>query len=390
MFYQNGTSPAITLWAPIVDPAGTWTHLALTYDGTTATIYTNGVAAMSAVPTGYVPNVDGPFTVGVRSDLAYEWPGNVAEAAMYPSALSASRVAAHYAAATTAPATYPATVLADTPLLYDRYQAPPNATLNNSGTLGSADNGLLLADAHAASPGPRPPTYPGFGAGNNALSFDAQGGAGQIPALNFNTNTITISCWVNASNAQENAAGIVVCDGGTTGGGLIFDYNNISGNGLGLGYYWNNDANTIGWSPSGDAGLPTLPDSDWAFVALVIQPTEADIYIASPSASGPIAFQSVTNYYNLVNQAFDAPTLIGTDAGDPTYSFNGAIDEVGIWNRSLSSGELYTQYGSAVGGLAPVVFNDPPSPSQPIVAGDTLTLTVNAGGTPNLSYQWLL
>lgn len=59
-----------------------------------------------------------------------------------------------------------------------------------------------------------------------------------------------------------------------------------------------------------------------------------------------------------------------------------------VWNRALPSGELYTEYGSAVGGLKPIIFGDPPSPSQPIVAGDILTLTVNAGGTPNLSYQW--
>lgn len=390
-FNQNANNPTTTLWAPIVDPAGTWMHLALTYDGTTATLYTNGVAAMSTVPTGtptaYVPNVDAPFTVGIRSSLNFEWAGNVAEAAMYSSALSATRVAAHFTAAKTAPATYAATVLADAPLLYDRYQAPPNATIANSGALGSAYNGLLLPDAHAGSPGPRSPTYPGFDAANNSISFDAKGGAAQIPALNFNTNTITISGWVNAAGAQEAGAGIVVCDGGTTGGGLIIDG---TFGGLGLGYYWNNDPSTFGWSPNSDAGLPLLPNADWAFVALVVQPTEADIYIASPSASGPITFQSVTNYYTHVNMAFEAPTLIGTDAGNPTYSFSGSIDEVGVWNRALASGELYTQYGSAVGGLAPIVFSDPPSPSQPIVAGDTLSLTVNVGGTPNLSYQWLL
>lgn len=386
-FNQNGTTPTTTLWAPIVDPAGTWIHLALTYDGTNAVLYTNGVAAMSTVPTGFVPNVDAPFTVGVRSSLNFEWAGNVAEAAIYPSALSATRVAAHLTAAHTAPSTYAATVLADAPLLYDRYQAPPNASIANSGTLGSAYDGLLLPDAHAGSPGPRSPAYPGFDAANNAISFDAKGGAAQIPALNFNTNTITISGWVNASGAQAAGAGIVVCDGGTTGGGLVIDG---TFGGLGLGYYWNNDPSTFGWSPNSDAGLPLLPNADWAFVALVVQPTEADIYIASPSASGPITFQSVTNVFNHVNQAFDAPTLIGTDAGNPTYSFSGSIDEVGVWNRALASGELYTQYGSAVGGLAPIVFSDPPSPSQPIVAGDTLSLTVNVGGTPNLSYQWLL
>ena len=391
-FYQNGTTPLFQIFAPM---AAGWQHVVITFDGTNACMYVNGVlggSTTNAYSTGnplntytYVPNTSSAFNVGARSDSLYPWPGNVAEAAMYPAALPANRVAAHYTAATTAPATYASTVLADAPVLYDRYKAPPNATIANSGTLGSAYDGLLLPDAHAGSPGPSSPTYPGFEAANKSASFDAQGGAGQIPALNFNTNTITISGWVNATNSQKLGAGIVVCDSSGTGAGLIIDG---AFGGLGLGYYWNGDPSTFNWSPNHDAGLPTLPDSDWAFVALVIQPTEADIYIASPSVSGPIAFQSVTNYYNHINQSFSGPTLIGTDAGDPTYSFNGAIDEVGIWNRALNSGELYTQYGAAVGGLKPIVFSDPPSPSQPIVAGDILTLAVNAGGTPNLSYQW--
>ncbi len=385
MFYQNGTTPAITLSAPITT-AGVWTHIVLTFDGTTATLYTNGVVASSGVPAGYVPNVNAPFSVGERSDIAFNWPGNVAEVAMYPGALSQARVTAHYTAATSAPGTYASTVMADSPLLYDRYQAPPTPVAVNSGTIGSAGNGLYLADAVAGAPGPMPPPYPGFAVGNKAPSFDAGGGAVQLPAFNFNTNTVTISGWVNATNAQEAGAGIVVCDSGSTAGGLIID--GLFG-GLGLGYYWNNDANTYNWSPSTEftPPLPYLPDSDWAYVALVIQPTEADIYIATTNNGG--TFSAATNYYAHVNQKFDGVTLIGSDAGDPSYSFNGAIDEVGIWNRSLSSGELYTQFGAAVGGLAPIIFSDPPSPSQPIVAGDTLTLMVNAGGTPNLSYQWL-
>ncbi len=388
MFNTNASNPSITLSTP-VPAVGTWVQLTLTYDGTTATLYTNGVVADSGIVVtngaglGYVPNTDAPFTVGCRSSLNFFWPGKAAEAAVYGSALSASRVSAHYTAATTAPATYAATVLADAPLLYDRYQAPPQPVAANLGALGTAGNGLYLADAVAGAPGPKPATYPGFDAANKAPAFAAGGGAVRLPAFNFNTNTLTISGWVNASNLQQSAAGIVVSDAGTTYAGLTIDA--VSG-GLGLGYVWNNDPNTYNWSPTTDAGLTQLPNSDWAFVALVVQPTEAEIYIAT--TNNPASFTSVTNYLAHVNQAFDGATLIGTDAGLPAYSFSGVIDEVAIWNRSLSSGELYTQYASAVGGLGPIVFSGPPSPDQPIVAGDTLTLTVNAGGTPNLSYQW--
>ncbi len=385
-FNQHSTTPAGEVFAP-VSAAGAWVHLVVTYDGSVLKMYTNGVIASTAAPTNYVPNVDAPFTVGARSSLNFFWPGNVAEAAMYSSALSATRVAAHYTAGTTAPSTYAATVLADAPLVYDRYQAPPNSPAGNLGTLGSAGNGLYLAPAQAGSPGPVPPTFPGFDAVNKAASFTAQGGAVRLPPFNFNTNTITISAWINATNLQNSGAGLVVCDSGTTGAGLIID--GLVG-GYGIGYYWNNQANTYNWSPTSLYGLATLPDSDFAYVALVIQPTEADIYIAYTNSLGAVSFQSATNKVAHVIQAFAGPTLVGTDAGDPDFSFNGAIDEVAIWNRSLSSGELYSQYASAVGGLPPVVFTDPQSPDQPIIVGDTLTLAVNAGGTPNLSYQWFL
>lgn len=384
-FNQNASTPSVTLSAPVVTTAGTWVLLTLTYNGTTAVLYTNGVAADTETPTGYVPNVDAPFTIGARSSLNFEWPGKIAETAMYGTALTAGRVAAHYTAAKTAPATYATTVLADAPLTYYRFQAPSQPIAANSGTLGSAGNGLYLADAVAGTPGPTPPPYPGFSAANKAPAFDAGSGAVRLPAFNFNTNTVTITCWVNATNlptAENAGAGIVVCDGGSTASGLIID--GVNG-GLGLGYFWNNDPNTYEVSLSGDLGLPMLNNAEWDYVALVIQPTEADIYISSPT----IPFTSVTNFYPNVNQAFDAATLIGIDGGAvPPDPFNGAIDEVAIWDRSLASGELYSQYASAVGGLGPIVFSGPPSPDQPIVAGDTLTLVVNAGGTPNLFYQW--
>ena len=389
LFNQNSTTPSITLSAK-VPPSGTWDHIVLTFDGTTACLYTNGVLAQSGTPTAnattglrYVPDDNQPFTMGCRSSLNFFWAGNVAQTAMYGSSLSAAKVAAHYAAATTAPATYSATVLADAPLQYNKYIAPPQPAALNLGSTGSANTGLYLADAGVGAPGPQSPAEPGFSVTNTAATFDAGGGSVLLPGFNFNTNTVTISGWVNATNAQKLAAGIVVCDAGGTYAGITID--GVSG-GYGIGYVWNNDPLTYNWSPSADAGLPVLPDSQWAYVALVVQPTEADLYLATQDGT----FSSVTNYFNHINQTFSGSTTIGTDAGQATYSFNGAIDEVGIWNRSLSSGELYTQFGAALGNVAPKIFGDPPSPSQPIVAGDTLVLTPNIGGTPSLSYQWYL
>ena len=159
-FNTNSSTPSVTLHATNAT-AGVWTHLVITFDGTTAKMYTNGVVADTETPTAnsagvnYVPNIDAPFTIGVRSNIQFEWPGDVAEAAIYPAALSAARVAAHYTAATTAPTTYSSTVLADSPLLYDQFKAPATAVATNSGTLGTSYNGLYLADEKISFANPK-------------------------------------------------------------------------------------------------------------------------------------------------------------------------------------------------------------------------------------------
>ncbi len=394
IFTRNGNGFGGQVDAPILG-AGIWVHLAVTYDDTTRllSIYTNGVLAEAVTATAganglaYVPNQnlsnDDPLTVGARGTAgsSFYWPGNAAQAAVYGTALSADRVAAHYAAATAA-GTYAAAVQADAPLLYHDYSWPfPAPIAANLGTLGSAGNGLFLPGSKAGVTGPVPPVYPGFAATNKAPAFIADGGAVQLPALNLNTNTITISAWVNATNAQKLGAGLVVNGAGS---GLIIDG---AFGGLGLGYYWNNTAGTFNWSPSADAGLPALPNSQWAFAALVVQPTEANIYIGLTNG-GTITFSGVTNFFTHVNQAFSAATLVGSDLGDPEYSFNGAIDEVAVWKRALSSGELYTQFATAVDGVAAAILTGLEGPDGPAAVGDPLVLSVNAGGTPPLVYTW--
>ena len=67
---------------------------------------------------------------------------------------------------------------------------------------------------------------------------------------------------------------------------------------------------TIG-SPSTDSGLPNLPVSDWAYVALVVQPNQAAIYLCDSTNSPDWA--GVTNPFvtTHASQAFDGATLFG-------------------------------------------------------------------------------
>jgi hypothetical protein len=92
-----GNGPAVTL--------GEWTHLVLTYDGTNATFYVNGVAFGTFAAPGYLANPG----IGPSSDmLVGEGPntgqipynGYVDEIAIYNYALSVAQVTNHYAVGT--------------------------------------------------------------------------------------------------------------------------------------------------------------------------------------------------------------------------------------------------------------------------------------------------
>ena len=386
MFNQNGTTPSISLSVPVTN-SGAWYHLVISYDGTNAYFYENGVLANSGTPTTYlgnkfVPNGDAGLTIGCRSDKAFLWPGQVAEVAEYSTALTPTQVTNHYAAGTTAPGTYASTVLGDSPLLYFHYTEASDVQVYaaNSGSLGTAVKGTYQPGTTPGATGPQPATYSGFESTNTAVTFTANGSAVSLPALNLNTNAVTICGWVQAVGSQNIGAGIFVQDTATTYAGLTIDAVN---GGYGLGYVWNdNDANTYNWSPTSDSGLPTLNDSEWAFVALVVEPSQAEIYITSPT----IPFSSATNHLTHAAEKFTSTTLIGSDAGYAAYSFNGSIDEVSVFNRSLSAGELYSQYASSVGGVGPKLFVDLATPT--LYVGDTMNLTADIGGTPPLAYQW--
>lgn len=383
----NSTGPAGFTGVTVGDTLNpnAWYHIVGTFDGTNIRLYTNGTLAGSAVIAGaFRQNTNStiPLTFGARADGVSGYFTSMAtfdESAYYTNALSAAQVLAHYQAGTNAaPATpYQNVVLSDSPVGYWRYNEPGDVSASNIGSLGSAADGIYQVGTTPGSSGPELSTP------NYAVTVPGYGASVSVPALNLNTNTVTISGWVNASGLQKRGAGIIMNHAGTTYSGLAIDLV-PNGNNLGLGYVWNNDPNTYGWSPSQDFGFPTLNDSEWTYVALVVRPDSASIFMASTNTP----FIGITNPITHINQQFDGATLFGSDQGLTNLSFLGAIDEVAIWKRSLSSGELYTQFASAVDGMSPLVFNDLQGPFDTVAVGDPATFTVDVGGTPPLVYVW--
>ncbi len=83
------------LSGPSALPAGAWSHLALTYDGSQMRLYVNGVQRASKAVTGSMPNSSGALRIGGNNVWRSEWfRGELDELRVYNRALGAGEIQA--------------------------------------------------------------------------------------------------------------------------------------------------------------------------------------------------------------------------------------------------------------------------------------------------------
>lgn len=99
-YHGTDQSTAVNITGTSVPAIGAWTHLAATWDGTTARFYVNGVLEGSQVPTTnpkYLPGSSGGFCIGSRADNAFRWNGTASEVVLYNHVLTDAEVQSHAA-----------------------------------------------------------------------------------------------------------------------------------------------------------------------------------------------------------------------------------------------------------------------------------------------------
>jgi photosystem II stability/assembly factor-like uncharacterized protein len=136
--------------------------------------------------------------------------------------------------------------------------------------------------------------------------------------LNLSSNTFTATAWVRRNGAQVNFSGLLYWRGGSTSCGLSITSTN------GLRYTWDEQAGSYNFN----TGF-TIPDQTWTHVALVVTPTNATVYMNGVG---------ITRTATHAPEAFDTPLQMGYDNG--SRYFKGQIEEVTVWNRSLSQAEI--------------------------------------------------
>jgi len=166
-----------------------------------------------------------------------------------------------------------------------------------------------------------------------ALQLDGLNDRVSVASFNRTLLPATMTAWVNANDLQG-------CDG------LVFSRDS-TGSGINIascedssrmGYHWND--NYWDWT-----GGPPVPAGKWFLAALVVESTKATMYAYSENG-----LNSATNV-----ATHSAATLNYLRVGEDTYEyeearrFNGQIDDVRIYDRALTAGEIAALYNAGEG-----------------------------------------
>jgi len=154
-------------------------------------------------------------------------------------------------------------------------------------------------------------TVPGM-----ALECFADGDYASTPNFGLSTNTFSVTAWVKPDGIQPDYTGIVMNNGTSAG------FNFRGGNNT-LGYHW----------PGGqwwyDSGL-VIPEDEWSYVAMVVSPSSVKLYLNGVGVTHAVSPEA----------AEITSMLMGSYKAWASRNFSGQLDEVRIWNRSLSQDEI--------------------------------------------------
>jgi hypothetical protein len=351
---------------------GEWYHLVGVFDGANAILYVNGVAVSTvAISRPFEANPSWATEIGTAGAFGRHFSGIVDEPAIYPTALSAAEILAHYQnAINPAPTTpYSQLVQGQNPLGYWRlnepaYQEPGTLpTAANLGSAGAAASGSYHPGVQAGVAGS---TYSGFGADNKAAGFNGLAGHVGTQASLDNLAQFTVMGWLKRDAAHSARGGYFgqndLLEFGDAGGGTTIEA-------------WINAYNSNIIVPY------PFPDDQWGFIALVGDGTKAVLYtngIPAATRSGTVASYGSSAYkFNIGGGGIFNAT------GD---FFLGSIDEVAVFNKALSAQQILDLFASA--NVPPWITRQPVAPARAVHVGNTVTLSVEAAGPAPLTYQW--
>jgi hypothetical protein len=324
---------------------GSWQHIAGTWDGTTARVYLNGNQVGSATRTGSLPAYASPIDFGCFENLpkssTYCFRGGIDEVAVYSTALSTTRIAAHYAARGTPPtvpppsSAYGKAVVADSPVAYWRLGEASGSTLRDQ---------RELYDGSYASPGPQlGQTGAIRGESNSAARFSGQ--LASIPydaALNPNpAGGLSVEAWVLFDQLGTDYQAIV--SSRLTAGGY-----------KGWTLYYNGAANRFEFWHGGGSdwtlvrGSTPAQTGRWYHLVGTLNGGQLALYLNGDPE--PVSYSQGSGTYS---SNTTGSTLIGAARGTNgtiMYHLNGKADEVALYASALPPDRIRAHYEGGIGG----------------------------------------
>jgi hypothetical protein len=93
----SGTGTEQTVLDPAALPTDAYSHVVVTYDGSTLSVYENGTLMGALLVALSVDEAQAAFEIGNETAVAFPpWMGDIDEVAVYAHALSAAQVTQHY------------------------------------------------------------------------------------------------------------------------------------------------------------------------------------------------------------------------------------------------------------------------------------------------------
>lgn len=298
-----------------------WQHIAMTYDGTSRRLFINGVQSglTDTQVAGNIATNNPTTTIGMDPAVGgrYYFSGSIAEVRVYNRALSSQEVAYQASAynsqvnlnasptSATSSGNINAGLVGYWPFNGNAKDATP---FSNNGTLSNA----TLADDRRARANS---SYALTGASGSWISFGN--------ASNLQQNNLTLSAWVKTTTTTAAYYGIVVKQ-------LAYGMFDYAGH---LAIY--------DWSTSTKReSTATIADGNWHLVTVTIQ---------SGAASGTILYVDGTARLTTTMTVNGQSNPLAVGSGSPTgagQNLAGSVDDVRIYNRTLSAAEVSTLYNS--------------------------------------------
>jgi hypothetical protein len=153
----------------------------------------------------------------------------------------------------------------------------------------------------------------------------------------------SISLWVNGSSTnQQNIIGL--SDGGDAGSVFLMQYLTLEGSTMKLRMYARENV-TILLDYRTTTAYPT---GQWHHVVYTSSSSGNAVYVNGQKHIGTYATGNASSsvFFGVINDADTLYLAQSRAGGVDGFQFSGSMDEVAIWNRALTSNEVYQIYSS--------------------------------------------